>query len=86
LDSFLARTGISQVLERKQLPPPAELGDAGQGLALGFTMGGRPTRLEALHLRAEGVEAFIFVMYPDGNPPPVPIGELARTLYGSLSQ
>ena len=77
--------GGAEILEQKALPELAGLGEVSVGLSVAFAGDGGRTRVDAAAFRRGSVGAFMFVMYPDGEAPAVPIGDVARKLAERLA-
>ncbi|MFQ5613431.1 MAG: tetratricopeptide repeat protein [Anaerolineae bacterium] len=86
LAAFIAGMTGAENLAQQELPGLAGLGQSSVGQTVAFTSQGLPTRVDAARFRQGDIEAFIFVMYVEGDAPQASIGDLARKLDERIEQ
>ena len=80
MDSFIEGMGVTEVLEKDELPDLKDIGDASTGLTVAVDMDGIPLRMDVVVFRTELVGAFVVAMYLDGEEPVVTVDVLAEKL------
>jgi hypothetical protein len=80
MDSLIGGMGVTEILEKEELPDLKNIGDASTGLTVAVNMEGIPWRMDVAAFRTEPVGAFVFIMYLDGEEPVVTVDVLAERL------
>ncbi len=76
--------GEAAIQEHKDLPRPADLGNASVGLTALVAAGDLRTRVDGLAFRQGTRRAYLFMMYADGEDPALSLADLARKLHDRL--
>jgi hypothetical protein len=72
--------GAEDVQDMKAVPELDDIAEASVGMTALFTVEGAPLRTHLVVFRRSAAGAVVVVMSPDGQDPPVSVGDLARKL------
>ncbi len=86
LQERIKKIGEIKVTDYRTLPGLNNLANASTGITLGLEMKGQPLRVDCATFRRNSTGAFTAVIYPNGKPPKVAVGEVAQKLDGRIVQ